>query len=679
MSERDQLQSLNVASPVASPAGGWDAPPDLEHVPNLTPPPPTRHALLQGAIAASDTATELSSEAGYTSTASTSEESEGFKLFVGQIPKDLSEEDIFPVFTAFGDILQLQITREPLTSIKSIKYNNRIQKLSLARGDSAPPPFQQLSRGYGFVTFIEEAGAKACKEMLNNRFIFKSSAVCYSPSGQPTPRKPVQIREAIENYAEIVADKREKAKKQKEGREAADAETKLFIGMLSKNVDELGLRSIFGQFGEIKEVFVLKDKDGVSKGCAFLKFAEREVAALAIRTLDQQVTMEGCSKKLIVRLADPKKNGKKGQKVYALKTEAALMKMQMQVAEEQLRVINLQETVKSEEKNRITDDLSEKKAEAQKMSPEDLTRAIEEKSRIAEPILLTYGDFLIAPPPGDDDISVVQNLPGGAKEYHIKNNVVTNNTRYTRDQTKHYGSTPLTIGRGGGHYEGGRGNHYGGWARHNPHHGGHGGRGYGGRGYGGRGSGPRSHRGYKGPWDTQQAYQSYPSSPHYHQQSMYQGHDDSRSHDPRSKETGIIPQEGPQGANLFIYHLPYNLTDADLATVFDPFGSILSAKVYVDKYTGESKGFGFVSFDNRSSADAAIEAMNGFQIGQKRLKVQHKRMQYNRPPPPPYHYGEPIYQEQNLPSYELSYQEEYSYDPSYQECESYGHHEFQEY
>jgi hypothetical protein len=52
------------------------------------------------------------------------------------------------------------------------------------------------------------------------------------------------------------------------------------------------------------------------------------------------------------------------------------------------------------------------------------------------------------------------------------------------------------------------------------------------------------------------------------------------------------PREGPAGANLFIYHLPHDLTDADLATAFNPFGQVISAKVYVDKYTRESKGFG---------------------------------------------------------------------------------------
>ncbi|KAG8370677.1 hypothetical protein BUALT_Bualt13G0008200 [Buddleja alternifolia] len=83
--------------------------------------------------------------------------------------------------------------------------------------------------------------------------------------------------------------------------------------------------------------------------------------------------------------------------------------------------------------------------------------------------------------------------------------------------------------------------------------------------------------------------------------------------------------EGPPGANLFIYHIPQEFGDDELKNAFQRFGRVLSAKVFVDKATGVSKCFGFVSYDSPVAAQNAINTMNGFQLAGKKLKVQLKR------------------------------------------------------
>ena len=65
-----------------------------------------------------------------------------------------------------------------------------------------------------------------------------------------------------------------------------------------------------------------------------------------------------------------------------------------------------------------------------------------------------------------------------------------------------------------------------------------------------------------------------------------------------------------------------SVTDADLKTLFTACGHIVSAKVYIDKQTGKSKGFGFVSYDSVLSARLAIETMNGFKVDNKILRVR---------------------------------------------------------
>ncbi len=82
--------------------------------------------------------------------------------------------------------------------------------------------------------------------------------------------------------------------------------------------------------------------------------------------------------------------------------------------------------------------------------------------------------------------------------------------------------------------------------------------------------------------------------------------------------------EGPPGANLFIYHLPSEVTDAHLMTWFSPLGKVLSVRVFVNRDTNISKGFGFVSYATPEMAQVAIMAMDKACIGNKRLKVKLK-------------------------------------------------------
>jgi CUG-BP- and ETR3-like factor len=83
--------------------------------------------------------------------------------------------------------------------------------------------------------------------------------------------------------------------------------------------------------------------------------------------------------------------------------------------------------------------------------------------------------------------------------------------------------------------------------------------------------------------------------------------------------------KGPPGSNLFVLGIPENYGDLDLGNLFSNFGNVLSSKVQVDLQTGNSKGFGFVSFDNVTAAQAAISSMDGFMLGTKRLQVRVKK------------------------------------------------------
>ena len=83
--------------------------------------------------------------------------------------------------------------------------------------------------------------------------------------------------------------------------------------------------------------------------------------------------------------------------------------------------------------------------------------------------------------------------------------------------------------------------------------------------------------------------------------------------------------KGPAGCNLFVFHIPSDLTNAALHDLFSPHGNVISARIMVDSETGITRGFGFISYDLPGPAQSAISTLNGFHLGRKRLMVQLKQ------------------------------------------------------
>lgn len=77
--------------------------------------------------------------------------------------------------------------------------------------------------------------------------------------------------------------------------------------------------------------------------------------------------------------------------------------------------------------------------------------------------------------------------------------------------------------------------------------------------------------------------------------------------------------------NIYVGNLNYNLSEDDLRQVFEEHGEVTSAKIIIDKYSGRSKGFGFVEMPNDDEATAAIEALNDKDVNGRNMKVNQAR------------------------------------------------------
>lgn len=77
--------------------------------------------------------------------------------------------------------------------------------------------------------------------------------------------------------------------------------------------------------------------------------------------------------------------------------------------------------------------------------------------------------------------------------------------------------------------------------------------------------------------------------------------------------------------NIYVGNLPFSVNNAELEDLFTEHGSVSSAQVIMDRETGRSRGFGFVEMEAADAARAAIEALDGAEVGGRRLKVNQAR------------------------------------------------------
>ena len=84
------------------------------------------------------------------------------------------------------------------------------------------------------------------------------------------------------------------------------------------------------------------------------------------------------------------------------------------------------------------------------------------------------------------------------------------------------------------------------------------------------------------------------------------------------------------GSKLYVGGLPYSATESQLNDLFAQHGTVASARIITDKFTGQSRGFGFVEMSSQEEAQAAISAVNGTQIEGRTLTVNEAKPQEPR-------------------------------------------------
>uniref|UniRef100_UPI00398EBBA0 CUGBP Elav-like family member 2 isoform X9 n=1 Tax=Pristiophorus japonicus TaxID=55135 RepID=UPI00398EBBA0 len=522
---------------------------------------------------------------------------DAIKMFVGQIPRSWSEKELKELFEPYGTVYQINVLRDR----------------------SQNPP---QSKGCCFVTFYTRKAALEAQNALHN---IKTL---------PAMHHPIQMKPADSEKSNAVEDR------------------KLFIGMVSKKCNENDIRAMFSTFGQIEECRILRGPDGLSRGCAFVTFSSRAMAQNAIKAMHQSQTMEGCSSPIVVKFADTQKDKEQrrlqqqlAQQMQQLNTATwgnltglgALGPQYLAVSghwgsknsgEIGTKEVFVPQNMHTVNRQSITPTLSSwllqqatstsnlgafsgiqqmagmnalqlqnlatlaaAAAAAQNSATTNtnpLTAATGALGALTSPVQWGNSNQQSMPVAGATNSSAMNSLTSlGTLQGLAGATVGLNNINALAVAQMLSGMAALNGGLGATGLTNGSG----------------------------------------GTMDAlTQAYsgiQQYAAAalPTLYSQSLLQ-----------QQSAAGSQKEGPEGANLFIYHLPQEFGDQDILQMFMPFGNVVSAKVFIDKQTNLSKCFGFVSYDNPVSAQAAIQAMNGFQIGMKRLKVQLKRSKNDSKP-----------------------------------------------
>jgi RNA recognition motif-containing protein len=88
---------------------------------------------------------------------------------------------------------------------------------------------------------------------------------------------------------------------------------------------------------------------------------------------------------------------------------------------------------------------------------------------------------------------------------------------------------------------------------------------------------------------------------------------------------GVQVKEQVFSMNIYVGNLSYSVTSEDLRKAFEQFGEVSSANVVTDKFTGQSKGFGFVEMSNKAQGEAAIKGLDGEDLKGRGIRVNEAR------------------------------------------------------